>query len=315
MAANHHQLSVSAENSPGMKAQMNGPSTYMPHSKNTYRHVPSHPQAAMQPQYNPVITGAIQFPGHMSGQYYAPMNAQHQGYGHMYNAGPQDQPYYYYHPSNWSMHAPMAIYPHPPPPPPLPQGYAHSPPNTPPQSGTAYGYQVAIGPECYGGALLPPTPPHMAYNGNVQVMAPNVVPDLDQRRNSWSSSGASESPATPFMPSVHVDASPVIVGGDPHTNYVGASNGDGGHTYSRKRVESLILAGPPLPHPIPAVFSSDSAKTMGESLENPTFTTNVYIRGLPPDTDDDKLYEMTCRFGGIISHKAIMDTEHGTCKG
>jgi RNA recognition motif-containing protein len=55
--------------------------------------------------------------------------------------------------------------------------------------------------------------------------------------------------------------------------------------------------------------------TIAHTLANPTNTTNVYIRGLPPDTDDDKLYEMTSRFGKVISHKAIMDTEHGTCKG
>lgn len=293
-----------------MKAQISGPGApYMPHSKNTYRHVPGHPQAAMQPQYNPVIAGAIPYPGHMNGQYYAPMNAQHQSYGHVYSAGPQDQPYYYYpHPNSWPIHAPMALYP-------PPQGYTHSPPNTPPQSGTSYGYQVTPGAECYGGAMLPPTPPHINFGGSVQPITSNAVPDLDQRRNSWSSSGASESPATPFMPPAHAEASPVIVGGDAHTSYTGASNGDSGQIYSRKRVESLLLAGPPLPHPIPAVFSPDSAKTMGESLENPTFTTNVYIRGLPPDTNDDKLYEMACRFGGIVSHKAIMDTEHGTCKG
>lgn len=313
MATNHQSPVPISGNLFEGRPQTNGPGvSYMPHSKNTYRHVPGHPQAAM-PQYNPALAGAIPFPGHMNGQYYATMNAPHHSYGHMFHPAPQEQSYYYYpHTPSWPIHsAPMAMYP--------PQGYSHSPPNTPPQSGAPYGCQAV---ECCGGAMLPPTPPHTNYHGNVQAMAPNMVPDLDRRRNSWSSSGASESPATPFMPSAHVDASPVIVGGDHHANYMGASGADVANTYGpqataqgRKRVESLILAGPPLPHPIPAVFSPDSPKTMGESLENPSYTTNVYIRGLPPDTDDEKLFEMTCRFGGIISHKAIMDTEHGTCKG
>jgi hypothetical protein len=81
-----------------------------------------------------------------------------------------------------------------------------------------------------------------------------------------------------------------------------------------KTVESLLLSGPPLPRPIPAVYAP-GVTTLAHPLDNPTNTTNVYIRGLPPDTDDEKLYEMTCRFGTVISHKAIMDTEHGTCKG
>ncbi|RPA76704.1 hypothetical protein BJ508DRAFT_417479 [Ascobolus immersus RN42] len=43
--------------------------------------------------------------------------------------------------------------------------------------------------------------------------------------------------------------------------------------------------------------------------------TNVYIRGLSAEMDDDKLYEMTACYGNVISHKAIMDTENGGCKG
>lgn len=43
--------------------------------------------------------------------------------------------------------------------------------------------------------------------------------------------------------------------------------------------------------------------------------TNVYIRGLSAEMDDDKLFEMTACYGNVISHKAIMDTENGGCKG
>lgn len=137
------------------------------------------------------------------------------------------------------------------------------------------------------------------------------VPRHDHRRNSWSSSGATDTPITPY---------PVNV--NPSTNIMGEGldmNGAGTCSDQRdelgKYVERLLLSGPRVPSPIPGAFMTGTIKTMSEALANPTNTTNVYIRGLPPDTDDDKLYEMTCRFGNVISHKAIMDTEHGTCKG
>ncbi|KAL7273118.1 hypothetical protein RUND412_004039 [Rhizina undulata] len=268
-------------------------------SKNPYRHSQAHHAAVAGQQFSSMMTagGPISFPAHMASpialqnaQFYTPVNAS--SYPHVYNTGmPHDHPYYVYHShhhASWPVAGSVGVYPQ--------QGYGHSPPSTPPQNQMPYGYQVAPGSEYFG----------------------PVLPALDHRRNSWSSSGASDSPATPYMPAAHMASNPIIAGESHHPNFASNNNENGKNfnVYGKKKsVESLILAGPPLPRPIPAVYSPEFPRTLHDSLENPTNTTNVYIRGLPPDTDDDKLYEMTCRFGVVTSHKAIMDTEHGTCKG
>ncbi|XP_065189376.1 RNA-binding motif, single-stranded-interacting protein 1-like isoform X2 [Sycon ciliatum] len=43
--------------------------------------------------------------------------------------------------------------------------------------------------------------------------------------------------------------------------------------------------------------------------------TNLYIRGLGPNTKDTDLYNMCCEFGTIISTKAIVDKATNLCKG
>lgn len=287
--------------SPQIKPQSNS-TPFMQHSKNTYRHVPGHPQVAIQHQYS-------QVPYHhhhhhqMGGQYFAPVPTHAQNYGNVYNPVPPEQFYYY----QWAPgHMPIQQYPQ--------QGYNASPPNTPPQSGMQYGYSIPHHVDLHhGAALLPPTPPHQhqVYTG----VSPVVASNESDRKPSWSSLGIVESPTTPFTAVSDASGSPLIVG-----SYVKPVSTDGMKTYglphiTSGRVESLIRGGPPLPEPISTAFSGEATKSMGENLENPTHTTNVYIRGLPPDTDDDKLLEMVRRFGAIISHKAIMDTEHGTCKG
>lgn len=43
--------------------------------------------------------------------------------------------------------------------------------------------------------------------------------------------------------------------------------------------------------------------------------TNVYIRGLPPETTDESLHHMCERWGRISSSKAMIDSASDTCKG
>ncbi|KAF2103567.1 hypothetical protein NA57DRAFT_26608, partial [Rhizodiscina lignyota] len=43
--------------------------------------------------------------------------------------------------------------------------------------------------------------------------------------------------------------------------------------------------------------------------------TNVYIRGLMPETTDEMLESWGIRFGDIASHKAIIDHKTNLCKG
>jgi hypothetical protein len=296
--------SVSSGGSPeryhGQGPLPSGPNIF-PH-KNTYRHIPGHAQGAyngMMP--NGTTPNIHQYPAHMTiqgGQFYPSIPAQSTAYmPPVYGAGnlQEPHPYYYYQGPNgsWTVQQPMHVYPH---------AYTNSPPSTPPQPQIPYGYPMLAPTHDYH----PPSPPQVSYNNSNNntnnITNNNQVPCLDHRRNSWSSSGATDTPATPF-PS-NVDPAPAIVGESGITENRGKDIG----------LEQLLLAGPPLPRPIPAVYAS-GAITLAQTLDNPTNTTNVYIRGLPPDTDDDKLYEMTCRFGAVVSHKAIMDTEHGTCKG
>ena len=104
------------------------------------------------------------------------------------------------------------------------------------------------------------------------------------------------------------DPTPTIVG-EPHLMTVNHGSGE-------KSIEDMVNSGPPIPAPVHGnLLQYPTRQPTHPILDNPSNTTNVYVRGLPPDTDDDKLLEMTARFGRVTSHKAIMDTEHGTCKG
>ncbi|KAG9511307.1 Protein alan shepard [Fragariocoptes setiger] len=47
----------------------------------------------------------------------------------------------------------------------------------------------------------------------------------------------------------------------------------------------------------------------------PLSKTNVFIRGLPPATNDDDLYEMCQKLGTIVSSKSITDRLTNECKG
>lgn len=77
-----------------------------------------------------------------------------------------------------------------------------------------------------------------------------------------------------------------------------------------------VNAGSSIPPAVPSLFTGPTLdEALEHSLYNPTNTTNVYIRGLPPDTTDESLLEMCERFGEISSSKAIVDPQTGTCKG
>jgi len=56
-------------------------------------------------------------------------------------------------------------------------------------------------------------------------------------------------------------------------------------------------------------------KPLDRSLENPHGVTNVYIRGLRPETSDEMLQQIASRFGDIVSSKSIIDHTTGLCKG
>lgn len=79
------------------------------------------------------------------------------------------------------------------------------------------------------------------------------------------------------------------------------------------RLKLLVAQDPPIPRAIPA--PSSPLKPLDRALENQRGETNVYIRGLLPETTDEMLESWGSRFGDIKSSKSIIDMPTGLCKG
>lgn len=79
------------------------------------------------------------------------------------------------------------------------------------------------------------------------------------------------------------------------------------------QMQMLLNQDPPIPRAIPA--PSSPIKPLDRSLENKHGETNVYIRGLMPETTDEMLQQWGARFGDIQSSKAIIDLKTNLCKG
>ncbi|KAI9883134.1 MAG: hypothetical protein M1823_005099 [Watsoniomyces obsoletus] len=78
-------------------------------------------------------------------------------------------------------------------------------------------------------------------------------------------------------------------------------------------VMAVAAMAPAIPRAVPAV--SSCRKTLQHCFENPSGTTNVYIRGLHPNTTDDMLLAYSARFGHVANSKAMIDNQTGACKG
>lgn len=78
-------------------------------------------------------------------------------------------------------------------------------------------------------------------------------------------------------------------------------------------LQALVSKDPAIPPAIPA--PSSPLKPLDRALENLRGETNVYIRGLHPDTTDEMLETWGRRFGDIRSSKSIIDHGTGLCKG
>lgn len=79
------------------------------------------------------------------------------------------------------------------------------------------------------------------------------------------------------------------------------------------RIKLLVGREPAIPRAIPA--PSSPLKPLDRALENQRGETNVYIRGLLPETTDEMLEAWGLRFGDIKSSKSIIDLNTGLCKG
>ncbi|KZF23138.1 hypothetical protein L228DRAFT_267155 [Xylona heveae TC161] len=163
---------------------------------------------------------------------------------------------------------------------------------------------------------------------------PNDLPGLLPPRRDSRSSNENDAPRTPFFePSGHGDYQTIIPMADryPISNYAYSTpsppqlpqsslrplatkmpNGP----YTLLDLDALTRMEPAIPRAIPTPRTSPgSTKSLEKSLHNPNGTTNVYIRGLLPDTSDSMLEGWASRFGRIDSVKAIVDLESNRCKG
>ncbi len=191
--------------------------------------------------------------------------------------------------------------------------------------------------------------PQAAYNGYAASMAqgfantsrsaawgssqnvPVEVPDLAApRRNSPSSEEHSPGPHTPYnygtfpsgtyaYPAVDNSLSPWT---EPSPTQLALNfpfehywrNRDG--SYDLVDYYTITRTQPAIPVAVPAKLTKDSGRgTFDKILDNEHGTTNVYIRGLHPDTTDEKLHGYGSRFGDILRCKAIIDLSTGGCKG
>lgn len=181
-----------------------------------------------------------------------------------------------------------------------------------------------------GTQAIPSTP--LAQTWIPSQSLPHEVPGLvAPRRNSWSSSEET-GPHTPIysIPNqvgyqtapLFNDHSPATWNTTPSPHQVDQSYGahlvgkdrNGNPTYMD--FKAIALQEPPIPVAIPAPRTpNDGRGTLDKIFDNPHKTTNVYIRGLHPNTTDAMLEQYGARFGDIVTAKSIIDHPRSLCKG
>lgn len=109
--------------------------------------------------------------------------------------------------------------------------------------------------------------------------------------------------------STHSTRSPTSVFGP----YGMATSKNPEQTGNSRCLETLTSQWPAIPRAIPA--PSSPLKPLDRALENHRGDTNVYIRGLLPETTDEDLKAWSSRFGDIESSKSMIDLNTGLCKG
>ena len=171
-----------------------------------------------------------------------------------------------------------------------------------------------------------PNGPHVVWAGGAPQS--NEVPELTAPRRNSFSSNEETGPHTPFFGGQNGGAyRPKINGSDISPQTWGTPSPQQlGHAFCQPDpvkqsyllydLDALCQQEPAIPRPIPAIFSGEKGRgTLESSLMNKLNTTNVYIRGLHPDTTDEMLWSYGARFGTIDSAKSMMDQQTGTCKG
>lgn len=181
----------------------------------------------------------------------------------------------------------------------------------------------------YGQAMVENSP--MAQGWTSRVSSGDMPPLMTPRRDSVSSNEA-DAPGTPYVSGgmYRYGASAAIMDRSPNGVYTSSATPSPSqlaqyqlmHHPMQKaslqpqispRILQLLQKDPPMPRAIPA--PSSPLKPLDRSLENKTGETNVYIRGLLPETTDAMLHSWGERFGDIQSSKSIIDVKSNQCKG
>jgi hypothetical protein len=156
------------------------------------------------------------------------------------------------------------------------------------------------------------------------------VPTLITPRRDSISSNENDAPGTPSYagyPTYHPVPGVAIVNRSPSGMYTQSSPSPtqvlapygmplgkmAEHRSISPSLHMLVSKEPPIPQAIPA--PSSPLKPLDRALENIRGETNVYIRGLHPETTDEMLEGWGKRFGDIRSSKSIIDHSTGLCKG
>jgi len=180
----------------------------------------------------------------------------------------------------------------------------------------------------YGQAMMD-SPMAPAWTGRVSS---GDMPTLMTPRRDSLSSNENDIPGTPYNSAglYRYSASAAIMDRSPsavYTNSATPSPSQLAHQYQLVAPMQKAQTMPALPAHIMAQLSKEPAipraipapssphKPLDRSLENKTGETNVYIRGLLPETTDEMLHIWGKRFGDIQSSKSIIDLKTNLCKG
>ncbi|KAI4130851.1 MAG: hypothetical protein LQ338_001528 [Usnochroma carphineum] len=152
---------------------------------------------------------------------------------------------------------------------------------------------------------------------------PQEVPELAAPRRTSLSSNEADSPQTPMFnylggyqlgPNLHPNDLAVFGSQNPDSPLQVAKDRTG-EPYVAD-FEKWTTMSPPIPFAIPAIDSPGGGRgSLEQIMHNPNATTNVYVRGLHPDTTDEMLLAYGKRFGDVDSAKSIIDNATGFCKG
>lgn len=201
-------------------------------------------------------------------------------------------------------------------------GMAHSP--------GVYGHHAGFVPQAnyqYGQAIVENSP--MATGWASRVSSGDMPALMTPRRDSVSSN-ENDIPGTPYTGSgMYHYGSTAIIDRSPNGVYTSSATPSPSQLTQYQMVNpmqkqhpipaisqqlhQLLLKEPAIPRAIPA--PSSPLKPLDRSLENKSGETNVYIRGLLPETTDEMLHAWGKRFGDIQSSKSIIDHKTSLCKG